>query len=99
MPELLDEIHPGEILLEEFLRPMGISLPRLAADLDLPRSRVRAIVKGKSPIKADTALRLGIFFGTDARFWMNLQSEYDVRMAVRATGGQLVARVRAFQTE
>ena len=79
MTELLEEIHPGEILLEEFMRPMGITARQLAADLDVPPSRISEIVNGRRPITADTALRLGLFFQMEARFWMNLQAEYDLR--------------------
>ena len=81
MAELLDEIHPGEILLEEFMKPMGITARQLAADIDVPPSRISELVNGRRPITADTALRLGLYFGMDARFWMNLQTEYDMRVA------------------
>ena len=72
MTILLDEIHPGEILLEEFMRPMGITGRQLAADIDVSPSRVSEIVNGTRPISADTALRLGLFFSMEPRFWMNL---------------------------
>lgn len=68
MAELLDEIHPGEILLEEFMKPMGITARQLAADIDVPPSRISELVNGRRPITADTALRLGLYFGMDARF-------------------------------
>ena len=74
MTKLLDEIHPGEILQEEFLTPMGISGRRLAADLDVPPSRVSEILHGTRPITADTAVRLGVYFKMNPRFWMNLQT-------------------------
>ena len=83
MTKLLNEIHPGEILLEDFMKPMGITARQLAADIDVSPSRISEIVHGSRPITADTALRLGIFFTMDPRFWMNLQSEYDMRMAKR----------------
>ena len=73
-----DPIHPGEILLEEFLRPMNISQYRLAKDISVPQRRISEIVQGKRSITADTALRLGRFFGMEAQFWMNLQSRYDL---------------------
>lgn len=79
MIELLDEIHPGEILLEDFMKPMGISARQLAADIDVPPSRISELVNGKRPITADTALRMGLFFGMEPQFWLNLQSEYDMR--------------------
>jgi addiction module HigA family antidote len=74
-------IHPGEILKEEFLDPMGISQNRLALDLHVPAPRVNAIVRGKRAITADTAVRLGVYFGTGPEFWQNLQSHYDLGLA------------------
>ena len=75
MTKLLDEIHPGEILLEDFMKPMGISARQLASDIDVTPSRISELVNGKRPITADTALRLGLFFDMDPRFWINLQTE------------------------
>jgi addiction module HigA family antidote len=94
--KLLDEIHPGEVLLEDFMKPMGVTARQLAADMDVPPSRISDIVNGKRPITADTALRLGLFFSMEARFWLNLQAEYDLRMAQRETPASLLARVRSF---
>ena len=71
-----DEICPGEILLEEFMKPMDISARQLVADIDVSPSRISELVNGVRPITADTALRLGLFFQMDPRFWMNLQTEY-----------------------
>jgi len=71
-------IHPGEVLLEEFLLPMGISQYRLAKDISVPQRRISEITQGKRSISADTALRLGRFFGMEAQFWLNLQSRYDL---------------------
>jgi len=96
MIKLLDEIHPGEILLEDFMKPMGITAQRLAADIDVPPSRISDIVNGKRPITADTALRLGIFFAMEARFWLNLQTEYDIRIASRTMKSQIESRVRTY---
>jgi len=79
-------IHPGEILLEEFLKPMGISQNKLAMDIHVPAPRINAIVKGARAISADTALRLGRYFGTGPEFWINLQSNYD--LCVAATESQ-----------
>ena len=76
-------IHPGEILKEEFLDPMGLSQNRLALDIHVPAPRVNDIVRGKRAITADTAVRLGIYFGTGPEFWQNLQSHYDLCMAQR----------------
>ena len=71
-------IHPGEILLEEFLLPMEISQYRLAKDISVPQRRISEIVQGKRSISADTALRLGRYFGMEAQFWLNLQSRFDL---------------------
>ena len=74
-------IHPGEILLEEFLIPLGISQTRLALDLRVPAPRINAIVRGKRSVTADTALRLGQYFKMEPQFWLNLQSNYDLGVA------------------
>jgi len=76
-----DPIHPGEILLEEFLKPMGITQYRLAKSISVPQRRISEIVHGRRGITADTALRLGRFFGMEAQFWLNLQSRYDLLCA------------------
>ncbi len=94
--ELLDEIHPGEILLEEFMKPLHITARQLAADIDVPPSRISDIVNGNRPITADTALRLGLFFKMEERFWMNLQAEYDIRCARRTLFDEIVHRIRVF---
>jgi addiction module HigA family antidote len=74
-------IHPGEILLEEFLRPMGISQYRLAKDISVSQRRISEITQGRRSVTADTALRFGRFFGMEAQFWLNLQSRYDLLQA------------------
>lgn len=76
--EKLPNIHPGEVLLEEFLKPMGISQYRLAKDLKIPQTRISEIVKRNRRITADTALRLSKYFGTSAKFWLGLQDDYDL---------------------
>jgi addiction module HigA family antidote len=76
----LPPIHPGEILLEEFLKPMGISQYRVAKDVGVPPRRINEIVHGERSITPDTALRLSRYFGLSERFWMNLQSRYDLEM-------------------
>ena len=98
MTKLLDEIHPGEVLLEDFMKPLGISARQLAADIDVSPSRISELVNGLRPITADTALRLGLFFSMEPRFWLNLQSEYDMRMAVRETRAAIAPRIRVFQS-
>ena len=97
MTKLLEEIHPGEILLEDFMKPMQISARKLAADIDVSPSRISELVHGQRPITADTALRLGLFFGMEPRFWLNLQSEYDMRVANRELRAKIAPRIRAFQ--
>ncbi len=97
MAQLLDEIHPGEILFEDFMKPMGITGQQLAADIDVSPSRISELVHGTRPITADTALRLGLFFGMEPRFWLNLQSEYDIRMATRNLIDKIAPRIRVFR--
>jgi addiction module HigA family antidote len=94
---LLDEIHPGEILLEDFMKPLGVTARQLAADMDVPPSRISDIVNGARPITADTALRLGLFFSMEPRYWLNLQTEYDMRIVMRESRDKMVARIRVFQ--
>ncbi len=91
----LDPIPPGEILLEDFLVPMGISQTRLASDIDVPVSRVADIVNGRRAITADTALRLSAYFGTSAQMWLNLQAGYDLRVAEQSYWPEAKARIRA----
>jgi addiction module HigA family antidote len=92
--KLLDEIHPGEILLDEFMKPMGITARQLAADMDVPPSRISDIVNGAHPITADTALRLGLFFSMEPRYWLNLQTEYDMSTVTRPTLTKIAPRIR-----
>jgi len=90
-------IHPGTILLEEFLKPMDISQYRLAKDTSVPARRINEIVHGKRSITADTALRLGKFFNMTPQFWMNLQSRYDLEVAEDNLAGKLEKEVHAYQ--
>lgn len=94
MNKKLDEIHPGEILLEEFIKPMGMTNARLASDIDVPISRISEITNGKRPITVDTAVRLGVYFNMEPRFWLNLQSEYDLRIAERDLLPDIKSRIR-----
>jgi len=89
-------IHPGEILLEEFLKPMGISQYRLAKDINVPPRRINEIVHGKRGISADTALRLSQFFGLSERFWMNLQSRYELETVKDQLKDRLSSEVRIY---
>ncbi|MBI4047636.1 MAG: HigA family addiction module antidote protein [Devosia nanyangense] len=94
MDTKLDPIPPGEILLEEFLHPLGVSQNRLASDIDVPVSRIAGIVKGTRAITADTALRLGEYFGTSPEMWLALQAEYEVRVARATYWPEAKARIR-----
>ena len=91
---LLANITPGEILLEDFLKPMGLSQYRLAKDIGVPARRINEIVKGQRAITADTALRLGRFFNMPAQFWLNLQSHHDLELMTERLGGRLAKEVK-----
>ena len=86
-------IHPGEILLTEFLEPMGISQYRLAKNIGVTPRRINEIVHGRRAITADTALRLGLFFSMEAQFWLNLQSHYDMEVALDVLKDRLAKEV------
>jgi addiction module HigA family antidote len=90
----LEPIHPGEILAEEFMKPLGLSINALARDLHVPPNRIHGIVHGARSITADTALRLATYFGTSAELWLNLQSEYDLRQARRTLAPEIERTVR-----
>ena len=89
--KLLSNITPGEVLEEEFLKPMGITQYRLAKDIGVPPRRINEIAKGQRAITADTALRLGRYFGIAPQFWLNLQSAYDLWTARQAAGAEIEA--------
>ena len=91
--KLLDPIAPGEILREDFMEPMGISINKLSRDLAVPPNRISVIVNGKRAITADTALRLQRYFGVEAQFWLNLQSEYDLRIVRRKIWNDIEQRI------
>jgi addiction module HigA family antidote len=95
---LLEPIHPGEILLEEFMKPMGISINRLARDLAVPPGRISAIVNRKRAITADTALRLDRYFGTSPEVWIGLQADYELRIALRTIWPEVEKRVHRHAT-
>ena len=94
--EKLKPIHPGEILLEEFLKPMGLSQNRLALDIGVPARRINEIVLGKRRITADTALRLGRYFDMSPQFWLGLQMDYDLDIAADAMSDRLKREVRPY---
>jgi antitoxin HigA-1 len=85
----LRNIHPGEILLEEFLRPLGLSAYRLSKDIGIPQTRVSEIIKGNRRVTADTALRLSKYFGNSAKFWLGLQDDFDIEEEVQLKSKEL----------
>jgi len=93
----LAPIHPGEILLEEFLNPMDISQYRLSKDISVDPRRINEIVHGKRAISADTALRLGRYFGMSPQFWLNLQSHYDLELLDMQNGDQIQKEVKVLE--
>jgi addiction module HigA family antidote len=90
----MQPIHPGEILLEEFLKPLNISQYRLAKDISVPARRINEIVQGKRSISADTALRLSCYFGLSERFWLNLQARYDLEVEKDKLNGRISQEVK-----
>jgi len=88
----LKPIHPGEVLMEEFLTPLKVSQYRLAKDISVPAIRINEIVHGKRAVSADTALRLGKYFGTSASFWLNLQSHYELEVQSDKLGKKLTLK-------
>ena len=97
--KLLDPIAPGEILREDFMDQLGISINKLSRDLSVPPNRISAIVNGKRAITADTALRLQRYFGVEAQFWLNLQTEYDLRMMKRKIWTDIERRIIPVKTQ
>ena len=97
MPVTMPPIHPGEILLEEFLEPLTLSQYRLAKDISVSPRRINEIVHGKRAITADTALRLARYFGTTDRFWLNLQTRYDLELEKDRLGERLEAEVQILE--
>jgi len=91
----LEPIPPGEILLEDFMKPLGVSINLLARDIGVPPNRISGIVNGTRTITADTALRLGRFFGVSPEIWLDLQSDFDLRVARNTYGSEIDARVHS----
>ena len=96
LEEKLHPVHPGEVLLEEFLKPMGLSQNRLALEIGVHPRRINEIVLEKRRITADTALRLARYFGMSSRFWLGLQADYDLDVATEALGDRLEREVRVY---
>ena len=94
--EKLAPVHPGEILLEEFMKPLGLSQTRLGRDLGVSPRRINEIVHGKRSVTADTALRLGRYFGTSAEFWLGLQADYDLDTASDRLADRIAEEVKVF---
>lgn len=97
MAKKLAPVHPGEVLLEDFLKPAGLSQYRVAKGLSVPPRRINEIVLGKRAISADTALRLARFFGTSDRFWLNLQAAYDLDVERDRLAGRLIREVQVLR--
>jgi antitoxin HigA-1 len=97
MNRKIEPIHPGEILLEEFLKPMEISQYRLAKDINVPARRINEIILGKRAITADTALRLSIYFGLSERFWLNLQMKYNLEVEKDRLKGKLKREIKKLE--
>ena len=93
-PKMLDPIHPGEILLEDFMKPLGVSINQLARDLDVPPNRIGSIVNGIRAITADTALRLGTYFRVSPEIWLGLQLDYDLRLTRQRDGERIISSIR-----
>lgn len=96
--DLLAPVHPGEVLAEEFLAPLGLSQNRAALAMRVPPRRINEIVHGKRAVTADTALRLARFFGTTAEFWVNLQAHYELEVTREASGARIAREVPALGT-
>jgi addiction module HigA family antidote len=97
--EKLPNIHPGEVLAEEFLSPLGISAYKLSKDIQVPQTRISEILKGNRRITADSALRLSRYFGTTAKFWLGLQDDYDLEEESANISGELLSIKQAATTE
>jgi len=93
--KLLAPIPPGEILFEDFMKPLGLSINALAREIGVPPNRISGIVSGKRAVTADTALRLGKYFGVSPEIWLGLQADYDLRLAKQTSWPKIEARVRA----
>jgi antitoxin HigA-1 len=96
MKKTLHPVHPGEVLSEEFLKPVNLSQNRLALNIGVPARRINEIVLGKRSISADTALRLARFFGNSAEFWLGLQAQYDLDVTAEALGDRLEREVKTY---
>lgn len=96
MAKKLAPVHPGEILTEDFLKPMGLSAYAVATAVGVPRTRIERLARGETPVTADTALRLGKFFGMSAQFWMNAQAGYEIEKAENEIGRE-IAKIERYK--
>ncbi len=96
MDDKLNPIHPGEVLQEEFIKPLGLSQNRLAIAIGVPARRINEIVLGRRGVTADTALRLARYFGNSPQFWLGLQTDYDLDVTRRSLGARLAREVRSY---
>lgn len=99
MMDRLPPIHPGEVLWEDFMKPLGLSQYRVAKDMGVPQLRISQIVKGKRAVTADTAMRLARYFGTSAEVWLRLQARYDLEVAEGANGKRIDEEVKPLERE
>jgi antitoxin HigA-1 len=99
MAKKLAPITPGDILLEEFLEPMGISQAKLARDIKVPPNRINQIINGKREVTTDTALRLGKYFGIEPEFWLNLQMRFNMKVVIEKTGKQIDRDVKQYSPQ
>jgi addiction module HigA family antidote len=97
MTKKLAPVHPGEILTEDYMKPMGLSAYKIAAAIGVPRTRIERVAAQTSPVTADTALRLGKFLGTTAQFWMNIQAQYDLEIAEQSVSKE-IAKISRHRT-
>ena len=95
---LMEPLHPGEVLMEEYLKPLGVSQNKLALHMRVPAQRISEIIKGKRAITADTAVRLAKVIGTTPEFWLSLQMDYDLQMIIRSEGERINREVEAILT-
>ncbi len=97
MAKKLPPVHPGEILQEDFLKPMNLTPYKVAAEIGVPRTRIERLARQETPVTADTALRLGKFFGTTAALWMNIQAQFDLETAQDRIAAQ-IEKIKPMQT-
>jgi addiction module HigA family antidote len=93
----LPPVHPGEVLLEDFMKPLGLTQYRVAKDIGVPPLRISQVIRGQRAVTADTAMRLGCYFGTSAAVWLRMQSRYDLEVAEQQSGKRIKSEVRVLK--